>query len=55
MRKLEKRKQKNMGLQPLNMKLDISRNGCKKIPNIIMGCNPLPTMGAIEEVDLHGV
>jgi hypothetical protein len=55
MRKLKKRQQKNMGLQLLNMKPSISHNGFKKIPNIIMGCNPLPTMGAIKEVDLHGV
>jgi hypothetical protein len=27
----------------------------KKIPNKIMGCNPLPTMGATKEVDFHGV
>jgi hypothetical protein len=29
----------------------ISCNGCKNIPNDIMGYNPLPTMGTIEEVD----
>ncbi len=44
-----------MGLQPQNMKLCISRNGHKNIPNNIMGCNHFPTMGAMKEVDPHGV
>jgi hypothetical protein len=42
---LKKRRWKNVGLLSQNMKSYISHNGHKNIPNNIMGCNPLPTMG----------
>jgi hypothetical protein len=43
-----------VGLLLQNMKPWIYHNVCKNVLNI-MGCNHLPTMGAIEEVDPHGV
>jgi hypothetical protein len=44
-----------MGLLSKYVKPCISCNEYKSNPNNIMGCNPFPTMGAIEEVDPHGV
>jgi hypothetical protein len=44
-----------VGLLPQDVKPCIFHNGCKSIPNGIMGCSPLPTMGTLEEVDPQGV
>jgi hypothetical protein len=54
-RKVKGRCQDNVGLFLQTMKLDIFCNGCKSIPNDIMGYNPVRTMGAAEEMDPHGV
>jgi hypothetical protein len=55
MKRLKRRQWKNVSLFPQDMKPCISHNGCKNIMDDIMGCNPLPTMGEVEEVDPHGV
>jgi hypothetical protein len=55
MKKLKKRWPKNVSLFQQDVKPYISHNGHKSISNGIMGCGPLPTMGAMEEVDPHGV
>jgi hypothetical protein len=44
-KKLKRRWRKNVGLLSQTMKSYISHNGHKNIPNNIMGCSPLPTMG----------
>jgi hypothetical protein len=44
---LKRRQRKNVGLLLQNMKSYMSHNGHKNIPNNIMGCNPLPTMGIL--------
>ncbi len=54
-RKLKKKQRKNVGLLSQDMKPYISRNKHKNIPNDIIGCDPLPTMGTMEEVNPHGV
>jgi len=44
-----------MGLFLQYMKHCISCNEYKNIPNNIMGCDPFPIMGTMEEVDPYGV
>lgn len=44
-----------MGLLSQYMKPCIFRNEYKNTPNDIVGCDPFPTMGAMEEVDPYGV
>jgi hypothetical protein len=44
-----------MGLLMQNMKPCVYCNGRKNILNGIMGWSPLPIMGAMKEVDPHGV
>jgi hypothetical protein len=55
MKRLKRWWWKNMGLLPQDVKFNIFYNGCKCIPNDIMGCNPLSTMGIAKEADPHGV
>jgi hypothetical protein len=54
-KRLKRRWKKNVGLFPQDMKPYIFHNICKNIWNNIMGCNPFPTMGVVEEVHPHGV
>jgi hypothetical protein len=54
-KELKRRWPKNVGLFLQDVKPYISHNGHKNISNDIMGCSLLPTMGAMEEVDPHGV
>jgi hypothetical protein len=35
--------------------LHLTHNGCTSVLNGIMGCNPLPIIGATGEVNPHGV
>ncbi len=51
MGRLKGGQQKDMSLLMQNMKPCNSNNGGEGIPNNIMGCNPLPTMGAMKKMD----
>jgi hypothetical protein len=51
MGKLKGGQQKDMGLLMQNIKPCNSSNGREDIPNNIMGCNPLPTMGVIKKIN----
>jgi hypothetical protein len=51
--KLKGGQQKDMSLLTQNMKPHISHNGSKCIPNNVVRCNPLPTMGVMIKVGPH--
>jgi hypothetical protein len=51
MSRLKGGQQKDMNLPMQNMKPYNSNNEGKGIPNDIMGCNPLPTMGTMKKMD----
>jgi hypothetical protein len=51
--KLKGGQQKDMSLFTQNMKPHIFHNGGKCIPNNVVKCNPLPTMGIMKKMGPH--